>query len=83
MEKEIMEFSWRGKPIKDIHKWARKHKTDMIVYQHTIIETSFLGHYPTITNYEGEMPELFWDSLTIHQTIYIQHLYQFVRRYKP
>ncbi len=55
-------FTWKGKPINDIHEWAREHGEMMVQYRATRpAPTPWDHHFKEVQI--GEMPESFWNTL--------------------
>lgn len=53
------QYYWRGKPIQDIDKFCKKHKTKMVKIKHTweeFVQDKIIKHSEIV-----EMPELFWE----------------------
>lgn len=67
-------FTWRGKPILDIHEWARERGEQMVKYD--------IWDYPPwslekVYSHTEECPESFFSSMRFNDDI------RNVRRYNP
>jgi hypothetical protein len=56
-------YYWKGKPIKDLKKFCKQHKTKMVKYKKEWEEISLFGGKPIKMIECGEMPKIFWDNL--------------------
>ncbi len=59
------QFTWRGEPIHDIKEWANSRNERMVNYHaERQVPCPWTGGMMT-EEYDGTMPETFWNSLAI------------------
>lgn len=57
-------FTWQGEPIQDIAAWATARGERMVPFRATRDRPSLTGDW-FHEEYDGEMPESFWNTLHI------------------
>jgi hypothetical protein len=59
----FQQFTWNGKVIPNIRKWASDRHEPMIKYRALRSIPNILGTELSLEIREGEMPQSFWDCL--------------------
>lgn len=71
-------FMWRGEPIKDIRKFCKERKCDMVRYKAKKRTPNIFNGKIDIEEKISEMPSLFFDSMRMTADCY----YIEINRYK-
>lgn len=63
-------FTWAGEPIEDIEAWAKEHGEDMIGFRVTKTVPNLVTGQLDEESYEAEMPEYWYNNLSMSGGIY-------------